>query len=77
MRPLKSSVSSVKLKFKFVDDSMCVVCLYMYIFHLEMGSHCQPHDTKGYHKIDKILMTLRVKLLLVPLIIQGTQGGHS
>lgn len=21
-------------------------------------SHCQPHDTKGYHKVDKILMTL-------------------
>lgn len=45
MRSLKSSVSSVKLKFKFVDDSMCAVCMYMYIFNLEMGliSHNVNH----------------------------------
>ena len=45
MRPSKSSVFSLKMKFKFVDDSMCVVCMYMYIFNLEMGliSHTVNH----------------------------------
>lgn len=58
MRPLKSSVSSVKLKFKFVDDSMCVVCIYMYIFNLEMGlsSHTVNHMIlKAITKLTKFL----------------------
>lgn len=36
MRPLKSSSSSLEVKFKFVDGSMCVVCVYVCVHvHLE------------------------------------------
>ena len=64
MRPLKSSSSSLEVKFKFVDGSMCVVCVYVCVHvHLEFRdvfdqSHCQSHDTRGYHKVDKSLMIL-------------------
>lgn len=61
MRPSKSSSFSLKVKFKFVDGSVCMrMCGYV---HLEFRDgfaqlHCQSDVTRGYHKVDNIFMIL-------------------
>lgn len=60
MRPLKSSSSSLEVKFKFVDGSMCVVCVYVCVHvHLEfrdVSDHTVYHMILGaITKLTKVL----------------------